>query len=80
MSKATRILGMMRKTFRFFNKELSKLLYPTFIRPHLEFAPSAWNRMIKSDIKRIKSVQRRAIRMVFETRSMEYPERHKEHN
>jgi ribonuclease P/MRP protein subunit RPP40 len=38
VSKATRILGLMRKTFRFFNKELYKLLYPTFIRPHLEFS------------------------------------------
>jgi hypothetical protein len=54
----------MRKTFRFFNKEFLKLLYPTFIRPHLEFATSAWNRMSKSDIK---SVQRRAAGMVLET-------------
>jgi ribonuclease P/MRP protein subunit RPP40 len=60
VSKATRILGLMRKTFRFFNKELFKHLYPTFIRPHLEFASSAWNGMSKSDIKRIESVQRRA--------------------
>ena len=80
VSKATRILGLMRKTFRFFNKELFKLLYPTFIRPHLEFASSAWNRMNKSDIKRIESVQRKATGMVLETRSLEYPDRLRELN
>ena len=80
MSKAIRILGMMPKTFKLFNKELFKLMYPTFIRLHLEFASSNWNRMNKSDIKRIESVQRRATRMVFETSSLEYPERLKELN
>ena len=33
VSKATRIIRLMRKTFRFFNEELFKLLYPTFNRP-----------------------------------------------
>jgi ribonuclease P/MRP protein subunit RPP40 len=65
VSRATRILGLMRKTFRLFNKELFKLLYPTFIRPHLEFASSAWNRMSKSDIKRIEIVQRRATGAIY---------------
>ena len=36
--------------------------------------------MSKSDIKRIEGVQRRAIAMVLETRSLEYPERLKELN
>ena len=36
--------------------------------------------MNKSDIKRIESVQRRATRIVFETRSLEYAERLKELN
>ena len=70
--------GLMRKTFRFFDKMLFKLLYPTFIRPHLEFASSAWNKLNEGDIEKIETVQRRATSMVFETRSMNYSERLKE--
>ena len=74
-SKANSVLGMMRKTFRFFNKSLFLLLYPTFIRPHLEFPSSAWNSMTIADKKRIESVQRRATKMVIEIRSLGYENR-----
>jgi hypothetical protein len=40
VSKATSILGLMHITFRFFIKDLFKLLYPTFLRPHLELPSS----------------------------------------
>jgi len=40
VSKANRALGRMRKTFKYFNIQLFKVLYPAFVRTHLEFAYS----------------------------------------
>ena len=34
-TRANLELGRMRKTFQLFNIKLFKILYPTFIRPHL---------------------------------------------
>ena len=75
VNRASWILGRIRKTFRFFNIKLFKKLYPTFVRPHLEFASSVWNTMTKKEIKKIESVQRRATGMVLELRGLEYEER-----
>ena len=65
----------MRKTFQFFNIRLFKIIYPTYIRPHLEFASAVWNSMNKADIKKLEGIQKRATKMVIELRSMEYEER-----
>jgi hypothetical protein len=48
VSKSNRALGRMRKTFEFFNIKLFKMiLYPAFVRAHLEFASAVWNSMSK---------------------------------
>ena len=70
--KANRILGVMRKTFRYFDIRLFKIIYPTFVRPHLEFASAVWNSLSVKDIKRIEGVQHRATKMVTELRGMDY--------
>ena len=75
VSKANSALGRMRATFQFFNIELFKILYPTFVRPHLEFGSSAWNSMSKADTKKLEGIQKRATKMVIELRAMEYEER-----
>ena len=75
VSKANSALGRMRATFQFFNIKLFKILYPTFVRPHLEFASSVWNSMSKADVKKIEGIQKRATKMVIELRAMEYEER-----
>jgi hypothetical protein len=42
-NKANSVLGMLKRTFVYWNVELSKQLYVTFVRPHLEYAVLAWN-------------------------------------
>ena len=74
ISQANYALGRMRKTFKFFIK-LFKILYPTFIRPYLEFATPVWNVLSKESIRKLEGVHRRATKMVIELRSMEYEER-----
>ena len=75
INRANHELGKMRKTFKFFNIKLFRILYPTFIRPQLEFASSVWNVLSKENVKRIESIQRRATKMVLEIRHMGYEER-----
>ena len=75
VNKAIWTLGRIRKTFRFFNLNLFKKLYPTFVRPHLEFASSVWNTLSKKEIRKIEGVQRRATGMVLELKGLEYGDR-----
>jgi len=47
-------------------------LYPTYIRPYLEFATPVWNVLSEKLITKIESIQGRAKKMVFEIRSLSY--------
>ena len=40
--KATKILGILNRTFIFLNKKTFLLLYKSLIRPHLEYANVIW--------------------------------------
>ena len=62
----------MRKTFRFFDIILFNIIYPTLVRPHLEFASAVWNSLSVKDIKRVEGVHHRATKMVTELRGMDY--------
>ena len=43
VSNATRVLAMLRKSFKFWDVKMTRRLYTTFLRPHLEYAASVWN-------------------------------------
>ena len=43
VSKANRVLGLIRRTFSFLNADIVKLLYVSLVRPHLEYAFSTWS-------------------------------------
>ena len=74
-SKANSILGMLLKTFQYKDARLVKELYCAFVRPHLEFAVSAWNPFLKEDIKILEKVQRRATRAIPQLKGKIYEER-----
>jgi hypothetical protein len=75
VSKANRALGRMRKTFKYFNIQLFKVLYPAFVRTHLEFASAVWNSMSRRKINRLEGIQKRATKMVIELNGMVYEDR-----
>ena len=73
--KANKMLGTLKKTFKFWTIRSLKILYTSYIRPHLEYACQAWNPYHKKDINRLESIQRRATKMCHELRNLEYDER-----
>ena len=53
-----------------FNIKLFRILYPTYIRPQLEFASSVWNSLSKESVEKMERIQGRATKMVFELRNL----------
>ena len=74
-NKANSVLGMLKRTFMYWNCDSLKTLYTTFVRPHLEYAASAWSPYLSKDIKILESVQRRATKLVPCLRTLSYEER-----
>ena len=45
-----KILGIIRRTFSYMNKDMLVQLIKVFIRPHLEYAQQAWSPHLKKDM------------------------------
>ena len=71
-SKASRVLGMVRRQFKVLDKESFLIIYKGFIRPHLEYAIQAWSPYLRRDIECLEKVQRRATKMVDGLRNLPY--------
>ena len=75
VTKANRMIGILKRTFSFMDKEMFLSLYKTFVRPHLEYCPEVWNPYLCKDINTLENVQRRATKIVPELKDMSYEER-----
>ena len=73
--KANSILGMLKRTFIYWDLSMVKTLYTTFVRPHLEYASSAWCLYRKKDIHTIEQIQRRATKLVPNIKHLTYEKR-----
>ena len=60
----TRILGMLKRTFTKFSKELFIFLYRTYVRPQLEYCIQRWCPYPARDIDTLENVQRWATKFV----------------
>ena len=78
VKKANRVLGCLARTFRHLNKDTFLLLYKAMVRPHLEYASRVWCPHLIKDRDLIEQVQRRATRLVPETKIIPYKNRLKE--
>ena len=65
---------MNRKSIQRYTNTLAKIIYPTFVRPHLEFASATWPVIKKCHIKILEAVQRRATR-TYELKNNDYEKR-----
>ena len=75
VNKANKVLGCLKHSFKYMNKEVFTLLYKALVRPHLEYASCIWSPQLKRDQDAIERVQRRATKLVPELRNLPYVSR-----
>ena len=72
---ANKILGIIRRTYMFLNKEIFLPLYKALVRSHFDYAMSIWNPHMIKFIESVESVQRRATKLIPKIKNLTYPER-----
>ena len=75
VSRANRVLGLVRHSFTHLDAETLPLLFKTLVRPHLEYCNQVWGPFNVADTRLVERVQRRASRLVPELRHLPYEER-----
>ena len=74
-NKATKVLGMIKRTIRFKDTRVMLSLYKTLVRPHVEYCVSAWSPHYKKDRELIEKIQRRFTKMINNMDGKSYAER-----
>ena len=72
---ARRVIGMVRRNFRRLGIDDFKLIYTTYIRPHVEFCIQAWSPHFVENIEVLERVQKAATNLVRQLRKCSYPAR-----
>ena len=75
VKKGNSLLGMIRRSFLYLDKEIFKQLFVSIVRPHLEYAAPVWNPHLKKHITSIESVQRRGTKLIPGLKHLPYKER-----
>ena len=75
VAKALQILGLVKRTLVYFDKETVRMLYCALVRPHLEYANVIWHPRYKKHIYMLEKVQRKATRLVPGMEQRTYAER-----
>jgi len=74
-NKATRVLGIIKRTIRFKYTKVMLSLYKTLLKPHVEYCSSAWNPHYIKDMQLIEKVQSRFTKMIKNMDGKTYEER-----
>jgi len=75
VSKTNQILGLIRRTFTYMDIPITKHLFTTLVRPHLEYGNVVWHPMLRKDKDMIEAVQHRATKMVPGLAKFSYEDR-----
>ena len=75
VAKASRNMGIIRRTFIHLEKCIFLPLYTTLVRSHLEYGHSTWSPYLIRDINRLEAVQRAATKKVNGLRYIPYTDR-----
>ena len=75
IGKANRMLGLIKRTFSYMDKDIFLRLYKSMVRPHLEYGNIIWNRLLKKHSISIERVQRRATKLLKQCNQLSYSER-----
>ena len=71
-SKGNQVLGLIRITITYKEKQLIVPQYKAIIRQHLEYCIQAWRPYRKKDIDKLERIQRRATKIIPELRDLSY--------
>lgn len=78
-SKCTRtaqfVLAQIKNSFTCLEPEIIRPLYLALVRPHLEYAVSAWNPSLIQDKNKLEKIQRRTTKLCPKLKKKSYPER-----
>ena len=74
-SRASKILGSLKKAFLCKDSGLWKILFTSLVRPHLECAVEVWSPTREMDIKSIEKVKARATKIPTLMRNLGYEAR-----
>jgi hypothetical protein len=74
-AKACSVMGALKRSFSYWTPYTFRVLYTTFVRPHLEYCACVWSPSSQKLINALESVQRRATKIVPSVRSLCYEER-----
>ena len=72
--KANQVLGQINRSFSCKTKDVMAQIYKVFVRPHLEYAVTAWSPWLRKDIETLEKIQHRATRRMSDVQGT-YPER-----
>ena len=75
VKKANRMLGLVRRSFKFVTRDVFLNLYKTLIRPLLDYCSCVWSLSTVAEIRLIEGVQRRAAKMIGDLKPFEYETR-----
>ena len=64
----------MNRSFSCFTKDVMLQIFKVFVRPHLEYAATAWSPWLRKDVEILEKIQRRATRRISNINGS-YPER-----
>lgn len=64
-AKSLKKLGYLRRTLKGATKECKLIAYKSLVRPLLEYASVVWSPHLATDKDKLESVQRKAIRFIF---------------
>jgi len=75
INTANKILGIIRRSYRFLNCETFLPLYKCMVRSYFDYAVCVWDPYRIKHIQEIEDVQRRATKLIPEIKNFTYPER-----
>ena len=73
--KANQMLGVIKRTFSYIDKNIFQKLYKALVRSHLEYGNVIWYPYLKRQSIQIEKIQRRATKIVPECKGRDYEQR-----
>ena len=75
VNKANRLLGLVKRTFSYMDRDTFFIIYKSIIRPIIDYGDSVWNPSLKKHIQMIENIQRRGTKLVPELININYTDR-----